>query len=321
MENSKIEWTDHTANLWWGCTVVHAGCDNCYAAKLDSRYHEGKHWGPHAPRKIVANVWENLKKFQRDAAKEGVVRRVFVGSMMDIFEKPQTLIDNKGNQLLGITTDDLRQRFFTEVVPNSPNLYFLLLTKRPSNINKYIPDSWRENGSPANVMFGTSVVNQETANKLIPELLKVDNKYHLFNRFLSCEPLLGPIEFKKEWLEEISWIIAGGESGNSNDVRPMHPDWVRSIQKACENRTDMARPWPLPFFMKQWGENLPLSQQKYIKEDPENPIKWPQSKEYFKEGGLFSDRRFFKVGKDKSGAILDGKIYKEFNFAFHPPVK
>jgi protein gp37 len=113
-----------------------------------------------------------------------------------------------------------------------------------------------------NVWLGTSVENQEWADKRIPLLLETPAAV----RFLSCEPLLGPIDLtppdyrgsnvnRNLWLEGINWIIVGGESGPG--ARPMHPDWARSIRDRCIHRTDMRRPWPLPFFFKQWGGRTP----------------------------------------------------------------
>ena len=112
---------------------------------------------------------------------------------MDIFEKPKGIFNAKGKSLIEgedefWNTGQLRDKFFNEIVPNCPNLMFLLLTKRPSNINKYIPESWKEN-PPKNVMFGTSVVNQSTADDLIPMLYKVNGQ-----RFLSIEPQLDEID-------------------------------------------------------------------------------------------------------------------------------
>ena len=242
-QNSKIEWTDHTANLWHGCTKVHEGCDNCYACSLSKRY--GREiWGNDKPRNAVDSVWKDLIKFQKDALKDNVKRMVFVGSMMDIFEKPMPIVKFNGlpfNVFNGIergdfTTDDLRQYFFNNIVSDCPNLIFLLLTKRPSNINKYIPESWKLN-PPSNVMFGTSPVNQSTFNTLVPQLNQVNGK-----RFLSIEPLLGKIENID--LTGIDWVIVGGESGPKS--RPIEENWVLHIRDYCQSQN-------IPFFFKQWG--------------------------------------------------------------------
>lgn len=288
-QNSKIEWTDHTANLWWGCTEVHAGCDNCYARVLAHRW-GFEVWGADSGRRIINSFWKDVARFQKLAEAAGAVHRVFVGSMMDIFEKSMPVINEKGDALVGVHTDvgfigpvkdnddlttgHLRNKFFQQIDEGKyPNLLFLLLTKRPSNINKYIPESWKEN-PPANVMFGTSPVDEKTAEKLIPQLLQVNGK-----RFLSIEPMLGPINLRHidadrggspEWCQidcltgrhtdmarpcadvpTIDWVICGGESGQG--ARPMHPDWTRSIRDQCNAAG-------VPFLFKQWGEFLPFEE-------------------------------------------------------------
>lgn len=100
--NSNIEWTHHTANLWWGCANVHEGCDNCYAERLANRY--GVKWGNEAARKEIKGTWGNLLGMQAKAAAAKETHRVFVGSMMDIFEKPMPVVNAKG-ELTGYSTD------------------------------------------------------------------------------------------------------------------------------------------------------------------------------------------------------------------------
>lgn len=239
--DSKIEWTHHTANLWWGCTNVHEGCDNCYAEKWANRF--GVKWGLYTPRREVKGVWGNLLSMQAKAAAAGEIHRVFVGSMMDIFEKPMLVINTDG-QLMPYQTDALRRRFFEEIVPYSPNLMFLLLTKRPSNINKYIPDSWKNN-PPSNVMFGASVVNTKTALDVHRQLSQVNGK-----RFYSVEPQLEFIDFSKnDLLEGIDWLIQGGESGPGK--RPFNTDWARHTRDVCANST-------VAYFFKQVDKVQPV---------------------------------------------------------------
>lgn len=325
-KNSKIEWTNHTANLWWGCTNVHRGCDNCYAETWAKRW-DNKLWGNEAPRKAIKSVWGNLAKWQAEAESVGEIHRVFVGSMMDIFEKPMPVVDSKGEpvysevsatgiyldrkvskegvlgkwgvggkgsrlaipfegsigqalekvsalnesltentgQSVQKTTSDLRNKFFNEVVPACPNLMFLLLTKRPSNINKYIPDSWLDN-PPANVMYGASVVDQKSAEDVARHFDKVNGP-----KFLSVEPLLEEISmepfetFYDCPLATIEWVIVGGESGPNR--RPFSPDWARKILNWVRYVNSFAtlegdsEGWPTAFFMKQWDK---------VKEVPED---------------------------------------------------
>jgi protein gp37 len=262
--NSKIEWTHHTLNLWWGCTKVHEGCNNCYANTLAHRY--GKDvWGDDKPRRKIKNSWHELNRFQIEAEKAGEMHRVFVGSMMDIFEKPKSLVDHNGNLLLEgenefWNTGQLRDKFFNEVIPNSPNLMFLLLTKRPSNINKFIPESWKTN-PPQNVMFGTSPVNQKTANDLIPQLALVNGK-----KFISVEPQLDAIDLTIKMknseftlIEAVDWIINGGESGANR--RPFDTDWGRVLR-------DQSNENSVPFFFKQVDKKLPIPEDLMVREFP-----------------------------------------------------
>lgn len=306
MENSHIEWTDHTANLWHGCMEVHEGCDNCYAKQMNNRYHHEKpHWGGKVPRLIIKKTFYDLMKFQKKAANAGEIHKVFVGSMMDIFEKPMPLVDGNGNSIelddpeSEMYTNDLRDALFGNISRGEyPNLLFLLLTKRPSNINKYIPESWKVNGAPTNVIFGTSVVNQETADKMIPELLQVNGR-----RFLSCEPLLGSIDINlsiERWDVNnrlhsrcnIHWVIAGGESGPL--ARPMSPDWARSLRDQCAEVK-------VPFFFKQWGE--------YVAKDHASDATLELIDQGMKMG---LPDFFYRVGKKLAGSLLDGIEHKEF---------
>lgn len=250
-QDSKIEWTHHTANLWWGCTKVHEGCDNCYAEALARRW-DSDVWGNDKPRKEIKGVWNNLLKMQREAEKVGEVHRVFVGSMMDIFEKPMPII---GANIPEYTTGTLRNRLFDQIQNGwYPNLMFLLLTKRPSNINKYIPESWLTN-PPENVMFGTSPVNQETANKLVLQLAEVNGK-----KFLSVEPQLDSVNiqgFLSAGL--IDWVIQGGESGPKK--RPFNLDWAYYLKNQCEATNT-------PYFFKQIDKIQPIPSDLMIRQLP-----------------------------------------------------
>lgn len=258
-ENSKIEWTDHTANLWWGCTKVHEGCDNCYAEKWANRY--GVAWGNEAKRKAIKGVWGNLLGMQAKALaaissepfKDTPRHRVFVGSMMDIFEKDADVFSQDGQKVS--TINELRDRFFSEIVPNSPNLMFLLLTKRPSNINKYIPESWLAK-PPQNVIFGASVVNSKTAKDVHKQLSKVNGC-----KFFSVEPQLEFIDFSKDGLlDGIDWLIQGGESGTGK--RPFDTDWARHTRDVCKERG-------VAYFFKQIDKVQDIPEDLLVREFPE----------------------------------------------------
>lgn len=252
-QNSKIEWTTHTANLWWGCTEVHAGCDNCYARVLSHRWGENL-WGNEVPRRAIKSVWKDLDRYQRDAAKADRFDRVFVGSMMDIFEKPMPLsnpIDHYEN------TDDLRQELFTRIDAEIyPNLLFLLLTKRPSNIPKYVPAGWLDNPLP-NVMYGTSIVDNKTADTLLNPFLNIKGK-----KFLSIEPQLGPVNLiDRYYLNEppVDWVIQGGESGHHR--RPFDLEWAKSMRKQCKKMG-------IPYFFKQIDKVQPIPEDLMVREFP-----------------------------------------------------
>jgi protein gp37 len=264
--NSKIEWTDHTGNLWWGCTKVGEGCVNCYAATLAKRW--GKDVWDNEVREYKKQVHKDLPKWQKEAEQSGGYRRVFVGSMMDIFEKPMSLIDSKGTPLINLwdkyrgpmTTEHLRQDFFQRIVPKHPNLMFLLLTKRPSNINKYIPGSWKDN-PPENVMYGATVACQQDAVDVARHFDKVNGP-----KFLSIEPLIEEVNMSpfETWydgpLPLVDWVIVGGESGHNK--RPFDPDWARKIRDWCKETET-------PFFMKQWDKVREIPGDLMIREFPD----------------------------------------------------
>jgi protein gp37 len=316
---TKIEWCEHTDNLWHGCTKVHAGCDHCYAETLTRRWKRDI-WGNDKPRMEIKSVWNDLKKQQEAAAAAGEMHRVFVGSMMDIFEKPKPLVDSKGEISVTVDSGQLRNQLFWQIeVEKYPNLIFLFLTKRPSNINKYIPESWKTD-PPGNVMFGTSPCDQKTAETLIPQLLEVKGR-----KFLSCEPLLGPIDLFKikmfgfqglmDYIKNgpkanplIDWVIVGGESGHH--ARPMHPDWVRSLRDQCNTAG-------VSFFFKQWGQWSPI---KVIDGKTKTKLLSVDGKEFT---GLFdwaqnsedsTTNVLGRVRKKEAGRMLDGKEYSEFSW-------
>lgn len=244
-ENTAIEWAHHTANLWWGCTKVKNNpcCDNCYAEVWDKRYGKS-HWGDDAPRRAIKGVWKDLTKWQKDAAAKNTQYRVFTMSMGDIFEKPMPLVNAKEEKIYR-STEELRNLLFTNIDYHFyPNLIFLMLTKRITNVVKMVPESWLENW-PKNVWLGTSIGDQKNWDNIIPKFIKIPAT----TKFVSMEPLVEKVNVA--WsLKHIDWIIVGGESGQN--ARPMNPEWVQSIHDACKK-------WGVPFFFKQWGEYLPIN--------------------------------------------------------------
>ena len=225
MENSSIEWTDHTFNPWIGCQKVSPGCKNCYAEELMANRWKKAEWGPTGKRiKTSPNYWNGPATWDRKAQANGKKTRVFCASLADIFE-------DKADQP---ELRDWRGELFN-LIDETPHLIWLLLTKRPENINRML------NGRTlTNAWYGTSVENQEAADTRIPELLNVPGK-----RFLSMEPLLDFVTLRPE-AAGIHWVIVGGESGRNARPR-MTTRMVTSIKNTCLCND-------IPFFFKQWGK-------------------------------------------------------------------
>lgn len=251
-ENSKISWCDHTFNPWLGCTKVSQGCKHCYAESLMDHRYGRVQWGPEGTRVRTSEAnWHKPLQWNRKAEKEGRRYKVFCASLADVFEDRPELVE-------------WRVELFRMIV-HTPALDWLLLTKRPQHVMALM----NEMGWPSlmdNVWLGTSVENQEQADKRIPELLKAPARI----RFLSCEPLIGPVSFDYDsdvchcgdYIEDhgygsghspvamessylfdgIHWVIAGAESGHG--ARPMDLNWVRSLRDQCQGAG-------VPFFFKQ----------------------------------------------------------------------
>lgn len=310
--NSEISWTDNTFSPWWGCQKVSEGCKNCYAETLDNRYNNtDPHWGPNSPRKPISeNYWKQPLKWNSIAEKAGIKTKVFCASMADVFEDNASTVIIEG-----------RMRLF-DLIEETPNLIWQLLTKRPEKIMVFVPEHWR-NGFPDNVWMGTSVENQNTADVRIPHLLKVPANV----RFLSCEPLLGEVDLTSDEIirrillykpcfansKGIDWVIAGGESGHH--ARPVHPDWIRSLRDQCKEAG-------VAFFFKQWGEYKPYQTQPFGEGIPLNVFGKPTKiyrDNYFIDlpgnmPAIEALKNFvsFKVGKKAAGSLLDGAEYKAF---------
>lgn len=228
-KDSAIEWTHHTFNPWWGCTKVSPGCKHCYAEAFARRIGRDN-WGARATRRFFGDAhWREPLKWNAEAARAGVRRRVFCASMADVFEARHDLVPH-------------RERLW-RLVGETPALDWLLLTKRPERVLAAVP--WGKKW-PANVWVGVTAENQRWAQKRIPILLD----FPAAVRFLSCEPLLGPLDLR-QWLNgsrRVDWVIAGGESGHG--ARPMNPEWARHIRNQCLAAG-------VPFHFKQWGHWRP----------------------------------------------------------------
>jgi len=241
-DETNIGWCDHTLNWWHGCAEVASGCENCYARELTKRFTKQVVWGAKAPRLIVKGAPASVQRWQTAAAKEGGKKRVFCGSMMDIFERPRPLVDRDGKMIMNVMTGDLRRSFFNMITDGAwPNLEFQLLTKRPANINKCIPESWMSGRAPDNVLFGTSVSEQTDVDIYVGKLVECTPRDS--RRFLSVEPMIRRVDIRR-YLAYIDWVIIGGESGPK--ARPMHPWWATELAEQCHDAG-------IPVFMKQQG--------------------------------------------------------------------
>jgi protein gp37 len=272
--NSKIEWTDHTFNPWWGCTKVSAACDNCYAEAWSKRTGHSV-WGPRAPRRFLSEgYWRQPLTWNSVAERRGQRARVFCASMADVFEWRTDL-------------RSWRERLW-KLIETTPSLDWLLLTKRPHLIGRLVPWSscW-----PDNVWIGTTVETQRLAEKRIPKLAILPAKV----RFLSAEPLLGPLDLSR-WFSQglIHWVIAGGESGPN--ARPTNPEWFQKLRNDCSSHS-------VAFLFKQWGDWAPVN----------NGGASTPSKVIEYDGCEMA-----RFGKKTSGRVLDGMTWDQLPTLDHP---
>lgn len=290
MKDTKIEWCDHTFNPWVGCTKLSPACDHCYAETWARRTGQSELWD--GERRLTSRAnWQAVHRWHGAAIAAGTRPRVFCASLADVFD----------NQV----KSDWREHLWG-LIFNTPQLDWLLLTKRPQNIADMLPTicAWPLD----QVWLGTTVENQQEAERRIPALLAVPAVVH----FVSCEPLLGPLDLTRFMMPTLSgkprveWVIVGGESGPK--ARPMHPDWARSLRDQCADAG-------IPFFFKQWGEWFPRDQWE------DNPrLVLPDDCDAFIDGErtrvLFDDLRrpcpMHRVGKKAAGRLLDGREYNEF---------
>ncbi len=240
-ENSKIEWTDHTFNPWIGCQKVSSGCDHCYAEALSKRY-GWVEWGPHGQRKRTSEAnWKKPLQWAKAARTSGKRPRVFCASLADVFD----------NQAPG----DWRADLFA-LIEATPELDWLLLTKRPENIARLMPSKWALtlNHWPANIWLGTTCEDQPAFDRRWPILAKFPVTVH----FISYEPAIGPLRLHNS-PDQPDWIICGGESGPC--ARMMEPQWAADIKADCERAG-------VYFFMKQMTGKKPIPEHLMLREFP-----------------------------------------------------
>lgn len=328
-DNTKIEWTDATANVINGCTVVSPGCEHCYAMRLAAT--RMKH---HPSREGLARMhkgkpqWTGEVSFHEPALEQVLrwqrPRRIFWNAHGDTFHEKAK-------------PDRIDQCF--AVMALTPHHTHQVLTKRPERARTYLTHSMRQGliwatakqefgRHPAsevwplpNVWLGTSVEDQRRAEERVPTLLETPAAV----RWLSMEPLLGPVDIS-EWLgfwepseqvwtapgssyttetphpprPQIDWVVVGGESGP--DSRPMHPAWAQALRDQCAAAG-------VPFHFKQWGDWAPFGAAEFIAAADAGRVPTSERRELVYErpaerAGLMQD--VWRVGKKAAGRKLDG---------------
>lgn len=364
MSKSTIEWTDETWNVTTGCTRVSAGCDNCYAVEMTKRLAsieatKEKYGGLVNEGKDHFNGVVKLHEDQLEKPlKWRNPRRVFVNSMSDLFhpEVPFEFIDKvfavmamspkhtfqvltkrpeRMAEYLNMKWQADQHGFISDRFDHiAESAYWFVSAKQGKEEKRLLKNMFNKEGNfkfnwpLPNVWLGTSVENQEAADERIPHLLKCPAAV----RFLSCEPLLGPVDLlrvsaegfgghkdhnvdcirKGYWDDRIGfvnhgdmhdeygdlhWVIVGGESGHN--ARPIHPDWVRSLRDQCKDAG-------VSFFFKQWGKWL--SEDYFITEEKTNLINPDDSKSLYEHS---HNEIYYPIGKKKSGRLLDGREWNE----------
>jgi protein gp37 len=216
-DGSAIEWTDATWNPVTGCTKISRGCDNCYAERFSERF-----------RGVLGHPFTT--GFDLTMRPERILqplnwrrpRMIFVNSMSDLFHK------------------DVPRRFIDQVFDTMERAdwhVFQVLTKRSSLMRKYLRDRYGKGRGPRHIWCGVSIEDAQAKSRL-----KHLREAPASMRFLSLEPLLGPLG--ELVLTSIDWVIVGGESGPG--ARPMEANWVREIRDQCLRQG-------VAFFFKQWG--------------------------------------------------------------------
>ncbi|CAM5403236.1 hypothetical protein AFEL58S_02069 [Afipia felis] len=356
MSTSKIEWTDATWNPVVGCSIATPGCTNCYAMRMARRLN-AMHVAHYTDTTKTVNgnaVWTGKVALAPDSTLTQPLRwkrarKIFVNSMGDLFHES--------------VSDEWIDRVFA-VMALCPQHTFQVLTKRSARMRAYmnglptkIPflgrmplerihleaaghmegdggfmNTLKRHGNVyslylnvpwplPNVWLGVSCEDQQRADERIPDLLATPAAI----RFVSAEPLLGPIDVGQlqdglpnnawlTWLDELDWVIVGGESGPG--ARPIHPDWVRGLRDQC---TGVG----VPFFFKQWGAYQPLFPQYADEFSVDETDMVCDGVEFPCEGVLYRNGHFYdgvayqphvgegaywvsRVGKRAAGRLLDG---------------
>lgn len=304
MGATGIEWTKgpngepgFTFNPWIGCTRISPACGDdtgggCYAEKAAVKMKV--EWGPKATRRGVSDAtWRAPLTWDRKAQSEGRRYRVFVASMADILDNHRTI------------DPDWRERLYS-LIAMTPNLDWLMLTKRPELARRFLPPAWFAGLWPENVWFGFTAENQ----------VRFDHCTRFAQTmpapiiFMSGEPLLGRIDLPAGVGRWLRWIIAGGESGPH--ARNSHPIWFYQLRDQCAENG-------VPFHFKQWGEWWPSPNIYSIAGDPKDTHRRVVSVKI--DDKTYSGAKVYqfpdgvtmvRIGTQKAGHLLAGAEHYEF---------
>ncbi|SII86197.1 bacteriophage protein gp37 [Mycobacteroides abscessus subsp. abscessus] len=306
-DKTGIEWTDATWNPVTGCDKVSPGCDHCYAETFAERWRgtEGHYFANGFDVQLRPDKLDLPLRWTKP-------RKVFVNSMSDLFHDK--------------VPDDYIAEVFAVMACSfcwdRPTHTFQLLTKRHARMRSLLSsDEFRarvariaagmsEDGDNVhdaiyyhywplpNVWLGVSAEDQKRADLRIPALLDTPAAV----RFVSAEPLLGPINLHTDpieagspfWGSQLDWVIVGGESGHED--RPMHVDWVRSLRDQCLAAS-------VPFLFKQWGETVPLGQM-----TDEARRRWDD----YHACDVYPEESLWRIGKKRAGRELDGRTWDQY---------
>lgn len=336
---SKIEWTEKTWNPIVGCTEVSPGCLNCYAVRQVNRIAGQERFKASYGdlTKTLPNgkqVWTGKLLLRPERLLEPFYRKTptiyFVNTLSDLFHEdldvnfvfqvfammllcPQhtfQVLTKRASRMMGIL---LRHDWMTQIwqAVNELIKRFMIGDKVKTSAcvdpHKYLIQT---GGVLPNVWLGVSIENQNVIDRLGALIRTPAAK-----RFLSCEPLMGPVDLLRyvqkkdvnpateDWLiitepclKSIDWVIVGGESGPN--ARPMHPRWAEDIRDACQALS-------IPFFFKQWGEFTPIAPEK----GGLSPV--------VVDGGKGYTTMMYRIGKHAAGRVLNGQLYNEMPAGTH----
>ena len=286
-DTTHISWADRTWSPWTGCTKISPACDGCYAAHLmDTRMGRvewGEPGGGEGTRDLMSeSYWRKPLAWNRHAAKTGERCWVFP-SLCDPFDTA--------------VSPQWRRRF-VDLMAATPNILWLLLTKRIGNVRRLTDPGRGEEPLPPNHALMATIANQSEADRDMRKLIEAGHATDPRFIGVSGEPMLGHLDLSM-WLPEIDWVICGGETDQgTHKARPSHPDWFRSLRDQCA-AADAA------FHFKQWGEWHPRGQT--LADGNVNAMDKGMDPDRWCDEGCM-----VRVGKRAAGRLLDGIEHNGF---------